>query len=169
MDLLISDPSELKPPQRSCLNNLAPDLTAQVPGQAAVQQVGGPLGVAVLGAVFFNRLATAGNYGHAFTVAAALQVVLLLTCAGLSVTLPRRIAAGAYLGYWLEVLQTLVAHRQPHIGLCVFDNPVRGRTRASRGHVAMRSGLGRGPLPGALALVRWFLCCEASPGPRDGS
>lgn len=28
------------------------------------------------------------------------------------------------LGYWLEVLQTLVAHRQPHIGLSVFDNPV---------------------------------------------
>jgi hypothetical protein len=31
MDLLISDLSELKPPQRSCLNNLTPDLTAQVP------------------------------------------------------------------------------------------------------------------------------------------
>jgi hypothetical protein len=27
----------------------------------------------------------------------------------------------------------------------------------------------RGPLPGALALVRWFLCCEASPGPRDSA
>jgi MFS family permease len=79
-------------------------LSAVPPGDAgaasgmanAVQQVGGTLGVAVLGAVFFNQLATAGNYGHAFTVTAALQVVLLLACAALSLTLPRRIAADAY-------------------------------------------------------------------------
>ena len=79
-------------------------LSAVPPGDAgaasgvanAVQQVGGTLGVAVLGAVFFNQLATAGNYGHAFTVAAALQVVLLVACAALSLILPRRIAADAY-------------------------------------------------------------------------
>jgi hypothetical protein len=29
-----------------------------------------------------------------------------------------------HLGYWLEVLQTLLPHRQPQIGLSVFDNPV---------------------------------------------
>jgi MFS family permease len=79
-------------------------LSAVPPGDAgaasgmanAVQQVGGTLGVAVLGAVFFNQLATAGNYGHAFTVTATLQVVLLLACAALSLTLLRRIAADAY-------------------------------------------------------------------------
>jgi len=63
----------------------------------AVQQGGGAFGVAVLGAVFFGRLATAGgNYGHAFAAAAALQVVLLVTCAVLTLALPRRIAADAY-------------------------------------------------------------------------
>jgi MFS family permease len=76
-------------------------LSALPPGAAsgvanAVQQAGGTLGVAVLGAVFFNQLAGAGNYGHAFTAAAALQVALLLTCAALSLVLPRRIAADAY-------------------------------------------------------------------------
>jgi hypothetical protein len=62
----------------------------------AVQQVGGTLGVAVLGAVFFGQLAAVGSYGHAFTVAAVLQVALLLTCAALSLILPRRITADAY-------------------------------------------------------------------------
>ena len=79
-------------------------LSAVPPGDAgaasgvanAVQQVGGTLGVAVLGAVFFGQLAAAGDYGHAFTVAAALQVALLAGCAALSLTLPRRIAADAY-------------------------------------------------------------------------
>ncbi len=79
-------------------------LSAVPPGDAgaasgvanAVQQVGGTLGVAVVGAVFFNQLATSGNYGHAFTVAAGLQAALLVTCAALSLILPRRIAAGAY-------------------------------------------------------------------------
>ena len=37
----------------------------------AVQQVFGALGVAVLGAVFFDRLAAA-SYGHAFTTAASI-------------------------------------------------------------------------------------------------
>src|SRR5690349_10525233 len=27
----------------------------------------------------------------------------------------------------------------------------------------------RGPLPGGLAVVGWFLCCEASPGPWGGA
>ena len=79
-------------------------LSAVPPGDAgaasgvanAVQQVGGTLGVAVLGAVFFSQLATAGSYGHAFTIAAALQVALLAGCAALSLLLPRRIAADAY-------------------------------------------------------------------------
>ena len=79
-------------------------LSAVPPGDAgaasgvanAVQQVGGTFGVAVLGAVFFNQVAAAGNYGHAFAVAAALQVVLFLTCAALSLILPRRINADAY-------------------------------------------------------------------------
>ncbi len=79
-------------------------LSAVPPGDAgaasgvanAVQQVGGTLGVAVLGSVFFGQLATAGNYGHAFTAAATLQVALLLTCAALSLILPRHITADAY-------------------------------------------------------------------------
>jgi hypothetical protein len=62
----------------------------------AVQQVGGALGVAVLGAVFFDRLAAAGSYGHAFTTAALLQIILLASCAALSLALPRRIAPDAY-------------------------------------------------------------------------
>jgi MFS family permease len=62
----------------------------------AVQQAGGTLGIAILGAVFFGQLATTGNYRHAFTIAAALQIALLAGCAALSLALPRRIAADAY-------------------------------------------------------------------------
>jgi hypothetical protein len=29
-----------------------------------------------------------------------------------------------HLAYWLDVLETMLAHRQPHIGLSVFDDPV---------------------------------------------
>ncbi len=80
------------------LASVHPDQAGAASGVAnAVQQAGGAFGVAVLGAVFFGRLATAGgNYGHAFAAAAALQVVLLVTCAVLTLALPRRIAADAY-------------------------------------------------------------------------
>lgn len=85
---------------------LLPFILASVPAEQAgaasgvanaVQQSDGALGVAVLGAVFFDQLAGTGNdYGHAFHTAAILQVILLAGCALLSLALPRRIAAEAY-------------------------------------------------------------------------
>jgi len=62
----------------------------------AVQQVGGALGIAVVGAVFFGQLAATSSYGHAFAATAALQVALLATGAVLTMFLPARIAPGAY-------------------------------------------------------------------------
>lgn len=50
----------------------------------------------MLGAVFSGRLTAAGSYGHAFTTAALLQIILLASCAALSLALPRRIAPDAY-------------------------------------------------------------------------
>lgn len=61
----------------------------------AVQQVGGALGIAVVGEVFFGQLATT-SYGHAFAAAAVLQVTLLAATAALTLFLPRRIAPSAY-------------------------------------------------------------------------
>jgi hypothetical protein len=62
----------------------------------AVQQVGGALGVAIIGEVFFTRLASTASYGHAFAAAAALQVALLAASAALTLALPPRIAPDAY-------------------------------------------------------------------------
>jgi hypothetical protein len=64
----------------------------------AVQQIGGALGIAVAGEVFFRQLAGTGtgSYGHAFAATAALQVALLAAGAVLTLFLPRRIAPDAY-------------------------------------------------------------------------
>ena len=62
----------------------------------AIQQIGGALGIAVVGAVFFGQLATTASYGHAFAATAVLQAVLLATGAVLTMFLPARIAPGAY-------------------------------------------------------------------------
>lgn len=62
----------------------------------AVQQVGSALGLAVIGAVFFGQLSAVASYGHAFAVAAAVQVALLATAGAATLFLPRRIAADAY-------------------------------------------------------------------------
>lgn len=63
----------------------------------AVQQVGGALGIAVVGEVFFSRLTGSSGYGHAFAATAVVQVVLLLAaCAVVTVFLLRRIAPSAY-------------------------------------------------------------------------
>jgi MFS family permease len=62
----------------------------------AVQQVGGALGYAVIGAVFFSELITSASYNRAFSDSVWLQVGLLAACAVLALFLPRRIAAEAY-------------------------------------------------------------------------
>lgn len=62
----------------------------------AVQQVGGALGIAVVGGVFFRQLAASASYGHAFAAAAVLQIALLAAGAVLTLFLPRRIAPDAY-------------------------------------------------------------------------
>jgi MFS family permease len=62
----------------------------------AVQQIGGALGIAVAGEVFFRQLAASASYGHAFAAAAVLQIALLAAGTVLTVLLPRRIAPDAY-------------------------------------------------------------------------
>jgi len=62
----------------------------------AVQQIGGALGIAAAGEVFFRQLAATASYGHAFGATAVLQVALLATGTALTLLLPRRIAPGAY-------------------------------------------------------------------------
>jgi MFS family permease len=82
------------------LSNVDPDDAGSASGVAnAVQQVGGALGIAVVGEVFFSQLGGFGGsagYGHAFAAAAVLQVVLLGLSAVVAMFLPRRIAPGAY-------------------------------------------------------------------------
>ena len=79
------------------LASVDPDDAGSASGIAnAVQQIGGALGIAVVGAVFFSQLATTASYGNAFTAAAALQLALLAASAVLTLFLPRRIAPGAY-------------------------------------------------------------------------
>jgi MFS family permease len=61
---------------------------------SSVQQVGGALGIALIGAVFFGHLTTTkASFSHAFADAAWVQVGLLAICAVLSFLLPRRIAS----------------------------------------------------------------------------
>jgi EmrB/QacA subfamily drug resistance transporter len=67
----------------------------------AVQQVGGAIGIALIGAVFFGQLAlstnpTAANFAAAFRQGAWLELGLLALCIGLTFFLPRRIAPNAY-------------------------------------------------------------------------
>jgi MFS family permease len=62
----------------------------------SVQQVGGALGIAVVGEVFFGQLATHASYSHAFAVTAVLQVALLAAGAAITLFLPTRIAPSAY-------------------------------------------------------------------------
>jgi len=79
------------------LSGVHPDEAGAASGVAsAVQQVGGALGIAVAGEVFFGQLTATASYGHAFAATAIVQVVLLAAAAALSLALPRRIAPGAY-------------------------------------------------------------------------
>jgi EmrB/QacA subfamily drug resistance transporter len=79
------------------LSNVDPQDAGSASGTAnAVQQVGGALGVALIGVVFFGHLATKTDYNQAFDRGIWLQVVLLATCAVLSFFLPLRIAPEAY-------------------------------------------------------------------------
>jgi predicted MFS family arabinose efflux permease len=79
------------------LASVDPDDAGSASGTAnAVQQIGGALGIAVAGEVFFHQLTAFTSYGHAFAAAAVLQVTLLAAGALLTLFLPRRIAPGAY-------------------------------------------------------------------------
>ncbi len=79
------------------LSGVHPDEAGAASGVAnAVQQVGGALGIAVAGEVFFGQLTASASYGHAFAVTVIAQVTLLAAAAALSLALPRRIAPGAY-------------------------------------------------------------------------
>jgi MFS family permease len=78
------------------LSGVDPDHAGAASGIAsAVQQLGGAIGIAAVGAVFFPQLHGAG-YGHAFMTGIWLQLALLATAAALTLLLPRRIAADAY-------------------------------------------------------------------------
>lgn len=49
------------------LSSVDPDDAGSASGTAnAVQKVGGALGIAVVGEVFFRQLAASASYGHAF-------------------------------------------------------------------------------------------------------
>ena len=79
------------------LSSVDPNDAGSASGTAnAVQQIGGALGIAVAGEVFFRQLAASTSYGHAFGATAVLQVALLATGTVLTLLLPRRIAPGAY-------------------------------------------------------------------------
>ena len=79
------------------LSSVDPDDAGSASGIAnAVQQVGGALGVALIGAVFFGRLTDTANYGHAFAVGIWLQLALLGIAAVVTIFLPARIAVDAY-------------------------------------------------------------------------
>jgi hypothetical protein len=82
------------------LSNVHSDDARSASGVAnAVQQVGGALGIAVVGEVFLSQLGGfggSGGYGHAFATTAVLQVVLLGVSAVVAMFLPRRIAPSAY-------------------------------------------------------------------------
>lgn len=55
-----------------------------------LRPTGGAPGIAVVGEVFFSQLTGSGGYGHAFAVAAVLQVALLAASAVVAVFLPGR-------------------------------------------------------------------------------
>lgn len=79
------------------LSSVDPDHAGSASGVAsAVQQLGGAIGVAVIGAVFFSQLQAGAGYGHAFMSGIWLQLALLAAAAVLTLFLPRRIAVDAY-------------------------------------------------------------------------
>lgn len=79
------------------LSGVDPDNAGSASGVAsAVQQLGGAIGVALVGTVFFPRLTSGGGYGHAFMAGVWLQLALLVIAAGLTILLPRRIDLDAY-------------------------------------------------------------------------
>lgn len=79
------------------LSGVDPDHAGSASGVAsAVQQLGGAIGIAVIGAVFFPQLRAGAGYGHAFMRGVWLQLALLGAAAVLTLLLPRRIAADAY-------------------------------------------------------------------------
>jgi EmrB/QacA subfamily drug resistance transporter len=79
------------------LASVDPDDAGSASGVAnAVQQIGGALGIAVVGTVFFSQLTVSAGYDHAFKVAAAVQLALLAAGAALTLFLPRRISPAAY-------------------------------------------------------------------------
>jgi MFS family permease len=79
------------------LSSVDPNHAGSASGVAsAVQQLGGAVGVVVVGAVFFPQLRAGAGYGHAFMASVWLQLALLAAAAALTLLLPRRIAGDAY-------------------------------------------------------------------------
>jgi hypothetical protein len=62
---------------------------------STAQQLGGAVGVAVVGSVFFGRVGPAG-FTAAFELALPLVVGAFVACAALSLVLPRTAVAEAY-------------------------------------------------------------------------
>ena len=62
---------------------------------STAQQVGGAVGVALLGTIFFPRIATEG-FTSAFQASMPLAIGAFIGCALLSLVLPRTAVAGAY-------------------------------------------------------------------------
>lgn len=78
------------------LSKVNPQHAGSASGVAnAVQQVGGVLGVAVVGIVFFGNLVSTKTYAQGFGRGILLEVSLLAVCAVLSFFLPRKIVASA--------------------------------------------------------------------------
>jgi MFS family permease len=79
------------------LSGVDPDHAGSASGVAsAVQQLGGAIGVALVGAVFFPELKDGAGYDHAFMTGIWLQLALLAAAAALTLALPRRISIDAY-------------------------------------------------------------------------
>ncbi len=78
------------------LSKVNPQHAGSASGVAnAVQQVGGVLGIAVVGIVFFGNLVSTRTYAHGFGRGVVLEVSLLALCLVLSFFLPRHIVARA--------------------------------------------------------------------------
>jgi MFS family permease len=79
------------------LSNVDRDHAGSASGVAsAAQQLGGAIGVAAVGAVFFPELSSGASYGHAFMSGVWLQLALLGVAGALTLFLPRKISDDAY-------------------------------------------------------------------------
>ena len=79
------------------LSSVDPDHAGSASGVAsAVQQLGGAIGIAAVGALFFPQLKAGASYAHAFMTGVWLQLALLAVAAALTLFLPRWVSPDAY-------------------------------------------------------------------------